>query len=358
MRRLKHMNETITLSQRQKIILNLLSENDSLSREMISNGIRVKYPASKATLARDLKEMLSVNLIKVIGNGPSRVYALVSTHLLLKPVDLDLYFQTESDHRVNAQTVFQTDIFDKLKNLFSADEIQLLKTNFRSFSVAKKTLDKTILIRELERFLIELSWKSSKIEGNTYTLLETEALIRQEKKAEGKTREEAEMILNHKQAFKLILDNIADFKILRLSNLMELHNVLIQNLGITSGIRKDAVGITGTLYRPFDNEWQIREMLDRLIALVNITEYPLEKALIANSMIAYLQPFADGNKRTARMFSNAILMSNDYFPLSYRSINENEYKEAMLLFYETNNLYHVKRLFLEQYRFALETYFR
>lgn len=352
------MNETIVLSQRQKAILNLLSENDLLSREMISTEMRTKYPVSKATLARDLKEMLSANLIKAIGNGPRRSYSLTLTHLLLKPIDLSLYFQTESDHRVNVKTVFQPDIFDKLRGLFSIDEKLLLKSDFRSFAEVKKTLDKTILARELERFLIELSWKSSKIEGNTYTLLETEALIKQEKEAEGKSKEEAEMILNHKQAFKLILDNTNNFKVLKLGVLLELHNVLTENLGITSGIRKNAVGITGTLYRPLDNEWQIREMLERLIILVNKTEYPLEKALIANSIIAYLQPFADGNKRTARMFSNAILMANDYFPLSYRSVDENEYKEAMLLFYETNNLYHVKRLFLEQYHFALETYFR
>ena len=192
-----------------------------------------------------------------------------------------------------------------------------------------------------------MSYRGSlqKIEGNTYTLLETEALIKQEKEAEGKTKAEADMILNHKQAFKVILNNTIDFKVLKLNNLLELHNVLTQNLEISSGIRKNAVGITGTLYRPLDNEWQIREMLEKLITLINITEYPLEKALIANSVIAYLQPFADGNKRTARMFSNAILMANDYFPLSYRSVDENEYKEAMLLFYETNNLYHVKGYF-------------
>ncbi|MEK7527718.1 MAG: Fic family protein [Patescibacteria group bacterium] len=352
------MNETIALSQRQKIILNLLSESNLLSREQISLAMQVKYPVSKATVARDLKEMLVANLIKAIGNGPHRTYSLASIHLLLRSVDLDLYFQTEADRRVNVKTVFQTDVFDKLRDLFVGDEKLLLKSSFRSFGEVKKTLDKTILARELERFLIELSWKSSKIEGNTYTLLETEALIKQEKEAEGKTKAEADMILNHKQAFKVILNNTIDFKVLKLNNLLELHNVLTQNLEISSGIRKNAVGITGTLYRPLDNEWQIREMLEKLITLINITEYPLEKALIANSVIAYLQPFADGNKRTARMFSNAILMANDYFPLSYRSVDENEYKEAMLLFYETNNLYHVKRLFLEQYCFALKTYFR
>ena len=352
------MNETIGLNQRQKIIFNLLSETEFLSRDLISQKLGKDYLVSKATLARDIQGLVKLKAIKINGSGPKLTYSIMSVHPLLKPVDLEVYFKIDSDNRINIKQSFQFEIFNNLINLINNDEKKTLESIFKSFSQIKRTLDPTILERELERFLIELSWKSSKIEGNTYTLLETEALIKQEKEALGKTKMETEMILNHKRAFKFILENISDFKVLRLNRLLELHNVLTQNLGITSGIRKNAVGITGTLYRPLDNEWQIREMLQKLIVLLNKTKYPLEKALVANSMIAYLQPFADGNKRTARMFSNAILMANDHFPLSYRSVDENEYKESMLLFYETNNLFHVKRLFLEQYRFALETYFR
>jgi len=94
------MNETIFLSQRQKAIINLLSQKDLMSREMISTEIKSKYPVSKATLARDLKEMLSAKLIKATGNGPQRSYSLRVVHPLLKPVDLDLYFQSELDQRV------------------------------------------------------------------------------------------------------------------------------------------------------------------------------------------------------------------------------------------------------------------
>ena len=75
------------------------------------------------------------------------------------------------------------------------------------------------------------------------------------------------------------------------------------------------------------------------------------------AVIAYLQPFTDGNKRTSRMISNAILLSNGYYPLSYRSVDEVEYKKALILFYEQNNLYHLKRIFLEQQGFGIENYF-
>jgi Fic family protein len=97
--------------------------------------------------------------------------------------------------------------------------------------------------------------------------------------------------------------------------------------------------------------------MEKTVTSINTTHHPLEKALIALAMIAYIQPFSDGNKRTARMLANALLLAHDYFPLSYRSIDENEYKQALILFYETNNLFHLKRLFLDQYTFALKTYF-
>lgn len=351
------MNETIKLTPRQKAIINILAESDELSRKQIAEKLLSIYPVSKATLARDIKYLLKKRFILAYGTGPNIVYRPPTSHPLLKNVDLGQYFALEPDERINARTSFNFDIFKNLHNLISAHEQEDLKAIFRSFNQTTKQLDHTILERELERFMVELAWKSSKIEGNTYTLLETETLIKESKEAKGHPKEEALMILNHKDAFKTILKHKDDFQKLSFDKIVQLHNALTTNLLITSGIRKHGVGITGTTYRPLDNEWQIREALEQMIELIDKTYHPLEKALITSSILAYIQPFADGNKRTARMLSNAILMSFDFFPLSYRSVDENEYKSALILFFETNNLYHVKRLFLEQYKFALRTYF-
>jgi len=352
------MNETIDLEPRQKAILTLLAQNDQLSREQIATKLVLTYPASKATLIRDLSVLISRNLILVLGNGPSSSYKTKFFHPLVKPIDLAQYFSLDPDQRKNAKTIFNFEIFNKLTgNIVFSEERNSIAAKFRSFNKTINELDTTLRQKELERFMIELSWKSSKIEGNTYSLLETEALIEQNQEAKGKTKQETTMILNHKDAFKIIVDNRNEFKILSLSVIMELHNSLTKELSITSGIRKQAVGITGTTYKPLDNEWQIKEALEKLIQIVNTVNYPLEKALITASMLSYIQPFTDGNKRTSRMLANAILMAYDYFPLSYRSIDENKYKEALILFYETNNLYFIKQLFLEQYFFAINTYF-
>jgi len=351
------MNETIILNSRQKTIVNLLATEGGLSREQLAKRLSSIFSVSKATLVRDLSYLIDKHLIEVTGNGPSTAYRSSGSHSLLNYIDLKQYFTLEPDQRQSALRSFSKEIFSKLWDITSADEQRDLQQIFRSFDQVTRTLEPTILQRELERYVIELSWKSSKIEGNTYTLLETETLIKQGHLAAGKTQQEATMILNHKDVFKTIISHRQEFKQLSISNLLELHNSLTKNLSIGSGIRKQAVGITGTIYQPLSNEWEIKEALEHTIVLINQLDSPLEKAIVTAAMIAYIQPFADGNKRTARMMANAILMAHDYFPLSYRSVDENEYKEALILFYELNNLFHVKKIFIDQYKFALRTYF-
>jgi len=352
------MNETIKLSTRQKEIVNTIAKGKNMTREDISDSLSGDFSVSKATLARDLKTLVKTGLIQSVGSGPSTAYKALSAHPLLSYIDLKQYFVLDPDDRVSANKEFNNNIFSLIPGLINEVEQEELDTSFRSFEEATKKLDTTILERELERYVIEFSWKSSKIEGNTYTLLETESLIKQGVEAKGKTKQEATMILNHKEAFKLIIEHRKDFSTITLRNLFELHNILTKDLNITSGIRKQLVGITGTTYVPLSHEWDLKEAIKKMIEVVNETKYPLEKALIMSTLLAYIQPFSDGNKRAARMIANAILLAHDYFPLSYRSVDENEFKQALIIFYELNNMYNIKSLFLDQYKFAINTYFQ
>jgi len=128
-------------------------------------------------------------------------------------------------------------------------------------------------------------------------------------------------------------------------------------LGIDRNIRKRRIGITGTNYKPLDNEFQIKEALKDMCKLVNDRKCVFEKALLLLVLISYIQAFGDGNKRTARIISNAVLKSNEYCPISFRTINSVEYKKAMLLFYEQNNITMFKKIFMSQFEFAVKTYF-
>ena len=157
-----------------------------------------------------------------------------------------------------------------MPGLFSKTEISDINKIF-------KPLPENPNLRELERFIIELSWKSSKIEGNTYSLLETETLIKQSIEAEGHSKDEATMILNHKYAFENIVSNRDVFVTLDISSILQLHNLMIGGLGVETGIRNHKVGISGSVYVPIDNQWQLREQLDKLIVYINYLDFVLEK---------------------------------------------------------------------------------
>ena len=210
---------------------------------------------------------------------------------------------------------------------------------------------------EMERLGIDLSWKSSQIEGNTYSLLETERLLKERQEAKGKTREEAIMLLNHKAALRFILDTPDYLNSLSVSAIEDIHSILVRDLNVNRNIRTNRVGITGTNYRPLDNDFQIKEAMQSACSLVNSRKNVFEKALLSLLLISYIQPFADGNKRTARIVSNALLIANKSCPLSFRTVDSIDYKKAMLVFYEQNNITPFKKIFIEQFKFAVENYF-
>ena len=275
------------------------------------------------------------------------------------PLDLDTYFALDVDDR-QVQTSFNFNLIREqlpAVRLFSDEEqshLQALQAEFQKH--LSEMTDKEYR-KEMERLGIDLSWKSSQIEGNTYSLLETERLLRESKTADGKTKEEAVMLLNHKDALRFILDNPDYLQALSVSHIEDIHQLLTKELSVDRGIRHRRVGITGTNYHPLDNEFQIREALRDTCDLINGKENIFEKALLALVLLSYIQAFADGNKRTARITSNAILIANGYCPLSFRSVDSIDYKKAMLVFYEQNNIYAFKQIFIDQFEFAVKEYF-
>ena len=165
------------------------------------------------------------------------------------------------------------------------------------------------------------------------------------------------MLLNHKEALNFIIEHLDYVVPLIVSRIEDIHSILIRDLGVNLNIRSGRIGITGTNYRPLDNEHQIREALNDMCELINAKKDIFEKALLALILLSYIQAFADGNKRTARIISNAILIAHQYCPLSFRTVDSVSYKEAMLIFYEQNNISAFKKIFIEQYEFAVNTYF-
>lgn len=165
------------------------------------------------------------------------------------------------------------------------------------------------------------------------------------------------MLLNHKDALDFILDVPDYMNELSIARIEEIHALLTKELGIDRSIRHRRMGITGTNYTPLDNEFQIREALEDSVNLINGKSNIFEKALLALVLLSYIQAFTDGNKRTARIVSNGILIAHGYCPVSFRTVDSIDYKKAMLMFYEQNNIAAFKRIFIEQFLFAVKTYF-
>lgn len=346
------------LTQRQSKIFDYIQEKQSVKRldvELFINSIDDK--TSKVTIIRDLDVLLKQNLIKKAGQARSITYKPTQINELLRKYNIVEYFKIDFDSRKIKYPQFNFDIFSNLHKIFTKKEISELERTNNIYRSKIEKLSPVILKKEFERLLIELSWKSSQIEGNTYSLLDTEVLIKDNIEAEGHKKEEAIMILNHKKSLEYIFENSDYFKKLTLAKIEELHAVLVDNLSVAKGLRKSPVGIVGTNYKPLFNQHQIKEAMEKLIKTINSTENVIEKALITVLMISYIQPFEDGNKRTGRILANAILYANNYCPLSYRSIKDSEYKKAVIIFYENNSLDYFKKIFIEQFKFAVDKYF-
>jgi len=349
------MNDT-QINNRQNNILIFLYNNPQSSRVEIETSLEGDK-GSRITIIRDLNHLIKLEWVKQSGGGKYVKYSLKKEKGLLIPVDLGQYFTKKLDTRNIRYPKFNVKLVNRLSGLFSSKELKLFEQGKIKLKEKFEKTDPSLLRRELERFIIELSWKSSQIEGNTYSLLETEELIKNKKEAKGHDKNEAIMILNHKNTFDTILAKKDSFKEINIADIRTIHTELVRDLGITTGVRESGVGITGTKYLPLDNKWQIGKALEKLVSQTKNTQSVPEIALIFLSMLSYLQPFNDGNKRTSRMVSNAILIANGYYPLSYRSVDEIEYKKALIIFYEQNNLFHLKRIFIEQQKFAINNYF-
>lgn len=338
-------------------ILQYLHYHPLSSRGDITAGTAFK--GSDAALKRMIAAGIKAGDIVAEGKARATRYRLSPQAQLLMPLNLDTYFALEVDER-QVQSSYNFELINGLlaeTRLFSDKEQSHLDALQEEFRQHVSELTDNEYRKEMERLGIDLSWKSSQIEGNTYTLLETERLLRESKTAEGKTREEAVMLLNHKDALSFVLDNPDYLKELTVSHIEDIHQLLTKELSIDKGLRRHRVGITGTNYHPLDNEFQIREAMRDACELINSKSNIFEKALLTLILLSYIQPFSDGNKRTARITSNAILIANDYCPLSFRSIDSIDYKKAMLIFYEQNNLYAFKQIFMEQFEFAVKEYF-
>lgn len=204
----------------------------------------------------------------------------------------------------------------------------------------------------LNRLLIDLSWNSSRLEGNTYSLLDTERLIVQGHAADSKSAMEAQMILNHKEAIEFIVQGANDigFNRYTIQNLHALlSNNLLPNPAASGRLRTFAVGISKSVYTPLAMPQLIEAMFEKMLEKVEQIQDPFEQSFFVMVHIPYLQPFDDVNKRVSRLAANIPLNRHNLSPLSFTDVPSNLYTQGMLGVYELNRIELLKDIFLWAY---------
>ena len=217
----------------------------------------------------------------------------------------------------------------------------------------------TYAMKVLNRLLIDLSWNSSRLEGNTYSLLDTARLIELGEEAEEKDRLEAQMILNHKDAIEFLVNAAEDVGFNRYT-ILNLHALLADNLlpdpAAAGRLRQIAVGIGGSVFHPLEVPQLIEECFDRVLATATAINDPFEQGLFVMVHLPYLQPFEDVNKRVSRLAANIPLIKHNLSPLSFDDVPRELYTQAVLGVYELNRTELLRDVFCSAYQRSAARY--
>ncbi len=308
---------------------------------------------SDATVWRTLRRLVDEGKLEVSGKSRATGYTLAGAAVIRA------HLQTTYNRRRPAS--YRRDFLDRYIPdttfyLGATDRQRLLDAGR---PVVPPLPAGTYARRILERLLVDLSWASSRMEGNTYDILETERLIRFGREAAGKDRKEAVMILNHKEAIQYVVDNLNTVTISR-PDLRNIHALLADGLlsdpGMTGQLRRMPVGITHSSYRPLGDRFEIEEEFGILVEKATAVSDPFEQSFFLLVHIPYLQAFDDINKRTSRIASNVPLLKADLAPMSFVTMDDRDYIDGLLGVYELNNISLLREAYIDAYITSAENY--
>lgn len=332
-------------------ILGYIADHPGAGRAAIRRAVAPEDDPS--TVWRTLRRLVDEGRLEVSGRGRATGYTIAGSAVVRA------HLQTPYNRR--PPVTYRKDFLDayvpgKTYYLPEADRARLLEAGRPAGGpIAAGTYARRIL----EQLLVDLSWASSRMEGNTYDILQTERLIRFGEEAAGKDRKEALMILNHKEAIQYVVDNLDDIT-LRRADLFAIHALLSDGLlgdpGMAGRLRVGAVGISHSSYRPLDDAVTIAEEFDILIAKAEEITDPFEQSFFLLVHIPYLQAFIDINKRTSRIASNVPLLKADLAPMSFLTMDDANYIDGLIGIYELNNVALLREVYIDGYLASAEKY--
>ena len=343
----------------------LAQHPEGLSRGDIENNI--SYHIDKKTLQRRLVSLCEAGEARMEGKKRAAKYVLISQAIetkapskrgiskeIFSPKSLESLKLLDKPHHVREKVSYKRDFLEN----YVPNETVYVPNEWRE-KLAKEgarfdqALAAGTYARQIcQRLLIDLSYNSSRLEGNTYSMLDTERLIEQGLTAEGKVREESVMIMNHKEAIMFLVENAGESE-LNTFTIFNLHNLLSQDLlanpASCGAVRQIEVNIGGSTYTPLANPHILKELLELLLLKARKIEDPFEQSFFVLIHLSYLQAFEDVNKRTSRLACNIPFIKQNLCPLSFVDVSRDSYHAAMLVMYETNDIGPILDLFVWAY---------
>lgn len=378
----RDLDMTVTLlSPQQEEILALLARHpDGRNSESIRNEL--SNPPHLRTVQRWLAELAAKRHIAAVGKGKATIYRL------LAPTDIRMV--SPESETPGAEETYETyiplseegrEIFAQVRRPRGARtpvgyersflDAYIPNTTWYLGEMTRKHLHRIGDTGEFERpagthgrailnrLLIDLSWASSRLEGNTYSRIDTQNLIEFGRYAEGKDAQEAQMILNHKTAIELLLDE-AESVGFDTYTFLSLHGLLSENLmpdpDASGRLRSRPVQIGGSVFVPLAVPQLIEECFHDILRKASEIEDPFEQAFFILVHIPYLQPFEDVNKRVSRLGANIPLIKHNLSPLTFIDVPERAYIDAMLGVYEMNRIELLRDLFVWAYERSTREY--
>lgn len=347
--------------QQTEVILGLLTEN-GLSIEEIMD--RLGFPIEKRTLQRRLRELKQNNQIIVSGESRATRYFAKEQQAEISNAPTDLISLSPEGKEI--LTLVSRPEARRIPVGYDREFLENYRPNIDSYltpedqtklaGIGKTQGDNqpagTYARQILNRLLIDLSWNSSRLEGNTYSLLDTELLIHEGKPAGDKSLKETQMILNHKDAIEFLVDTADEIGFNRYT-ILNLHALLSNNLlpnpAASGRLREFGVGITNSVFTPLGIPQLISELFDLILEKAKQIQNPFEQAFFVLVHFPYLQPFDDVNKRVSRLAANIPLNRYNLAPLSFIDVPEEYYVKGILGIYELNRVELFKDVFMWAY---------
>ncbi len=339
------------MAAHDQAILDFIAEHPGSGREAIRRNAAPNL--SETTVWRTLKRLVESNRLALSGKGPATRYSLAGAD------SVRAHLKTAYNHR--PPTSYRREFLDNYVpgKTFYLDAHDRKRLHDTGTQPAGQQPAGTYARHILERLLVDLSWASSRMEGNTYNILDTERLIRFGEEATGKDHKDAVMILNHKEAIQYLVDNLSELVIGR-SDICNIHALLAAGLlvdpAMAGRLRRMPVVIGLSSYQPLEDRYGIEEEFRILIEKAAAIPDPFEQSFFLLAHIPYLQPFDDINKRTSRIASNVPLLRSGLAPMSFTAMDDRSYIDGLIGIYELNNVSLLRDAYIECYAASARNY--